>query len=62
MSPPADGTSSTDSVGRSPAARTRPVIGQPNPVFSSTSGLIATELPVSASIRSLSSASPLAWT
>ena len=43
MSPPADGVSSMDSVGRRPAASIRPVIGQPIPIFSSTSGLIDTE-------------------
>jgi hypothetical protein len=31
-----------------PAAQARPVIGQPKPIFSSTSGLMETELPASA--------------
>jgi hypothetical protein len=50
-SPAADGQSSADSVGRRPAARPRPVSGQPKPIFASTSGLIDTELPAPASIR-----------
>ena len=62
MSPPADGVSSMDGVERAPAASIRPVIGQPIPIFSSTSGLIDTEQPASASIRSSSSPIPLACT
>lgn len=51
-----------ESVGHSPASSARPVIGDPMPIFSSTSGLIDSELPTSASIRSSSSLRPLPCT
>jgi hypothetical protein len=62
MSPPADGQSSIDSEGRIPAASMRPVSGRPKPIFSSTSGLIDTEQPASASIASWWSEMPLPCT